>query len=94
MTSQDRAIVATLTTTPQWVEEWQEYAALDDGGVLHTAEDKRKLAATLAEANELIAQAERRANAVESAWAEYEQAAKQARENADALLAEMRENAK
>lgn len=55
MTSQDRAIVATLTTTPQWVEEWQEYAALDDGGVLHTAEDKRKLAATLAEANELIA---------------------------------------
>lgn len=88
MTERDKAIKATLTSQPQWIEEWQEYAAIDDGGTLHTAEDIRKLEDLLEEANLLIAQAKRR----DVAWEQALEASKKVRESVEVLLAEMKEN--
>ena len=92
MTPQDRAIVATLTGWPVYVPKWDEYAAFDLNGDLHTADSFDLCMAAVKEANELIAR--HRAAQVAAGWAEYEQAAEKARADVDAWLVEIKENQK
>lgn len=101
MTKADRDIIATLTSWPVYVPEWEEYAAVDDNGELHTAAMHHTCLVATQEANELIARHRAAqvaagvnivnafADDVADAWASYAEAAEKARANVEAWLAEI-----
>lgn len=53
--ARDAEITAALTTEPQWVEEWEEWVALDDNGYRVWGETSSKCEKSRVEMNEWIA---------------------------------------
>ena len=90
MTPQDHTIKDKLTGWPTYVPEWDEYAAVDLDGNLHTAYSIENCRLAVQSANEYIAR--HRAAQLAAAWEAYAEAADIARANLEEWLAEIQEN--